>query len=75
MDVCPTVSANWPDGVWKFAETKPISTYITAFVAGPYHYVTDSTKRVFEDVAAEIPSRDVQEGARAALRRRRRVPW
>ncbi|MFM9370170.1 aminopeptidase N [Streptomyces sp. Da 82-17] len=37
------------DGVWKFAETKPISTYITAFVAGPYHYVTDSYERTFED--------------------------
>ncbi|MEU1454808.1 aminopeptidase N [Streptomyces avermitilis] len=37
------------DGVWKFAETKPISTYITAVVAGPYHYVTDSYERVLED--------------------------
>ncbi|QQM43321.1 aminopeptidase N [Streptomyces liliifuscus] len=44
------------DGVWKFAETKPISTYITAFVAGPYHYVTDSYERVFEDgTRLEIP--------------------
>ncbi|MGW7066043.1 aminopeptidase N [Streptomyces sp. NPDC054855] len=37
------------DGVWKFAETKPISTYITAIVAGPYHYVTDSYSRTFDD--------------------------
>ncbi|MFJ8826336.1 aminopeptidase N [Streptomyces sp. NPDC102467] len=37
------------DGVWRFAETKPISTYITAVVAGPYHYVTDSYERVLED--------------------------
>ncbi|MFJ9035785.1 aminopeptidase N [Streptomyces sp. NPDC102406] len=37
------------DGVWQFAETKPISTYITAVVAGPYHYVTDSYERVLED--------------------------
>ncbi|MEW2398550.1 aminopeptidase N [Streptomyces sp. NPDC046862] len=37
------------DGVWRFAETKPISTYITAVVAGPYHYVTDSYERTFED--------------------------
>ncbi|WP_406126496.1 aminopeptidase N [Streptomyces sp. NBC_00989] len=37
------------DGVWKFAETKPISTYITAFAAGPYHYVTDSYSRTFDD--------------------------
>ncbi|MFI7007495.1 aminopeptidase N [Streptomyces sp. NPDC050145] len=33
------------DGVWRFAETKPISTYITAIVAGPYHYVTDTYTR------------------------------
>ncbi|WP_329385535.1 aminopeptidase N [Streptomyces sp. NBC_01351] len=32
-------------GVWRFAETKPISTYITCVVAGPYHYVTDSYTR------------------------------
>ncbi|MFI7384743.1 aminopeptidase N [Streptomyces sp. NPDC049813] len=37
------------DGVWQFAETKPISTYITTVVAGPYHYVTDSYERVLED--------------------------
>ncbi|MET8028410.1 aminopeptidase N [Streptomyces avermitilis] len=44
------------DGVWKFAETKPISTYITAVVAGPYHYVTDSYERVLEDgTRLEIP--------------------
>ncbi|WP_405879760.1 aminopeptidase N [Streptomyces sp. NBC_01384] len=44
------------DGVWKFAETKPISTYITAFVAGPYHYVTDSYARTFDDgTTLEIP--------------------
>ncbi|MFJ6655782.1 aminopeptidase N [Streptomyces sp. NPDC091377] len=44
------------DGVWRFAETKPISTYITCVVAGPYHYVTDSYERVFEDgTKLEIP--------------------
>ncbi|MFD3324594.1 aminopeptidase N [Streptomyces sp. NPDC058701] len=32
-------------GVWRFAETAPISTYITCVVAGPYHYVTDSYTR------------------------------
>ncbi|MFI5659218.1 aminopeptidase N [Streptomyces sp. NPDC051684] len=37
------------DGVWRFAETKPISTYITAVVAGPYHYVTDTYERTFDD--------------------------
>ncbi|WP_406126733.1 aminopeptidase N [Streptomyces canus] len=44
------------DGVWRFAETKPISTYITCVAAGPYHYVTDSYERVFEDgTRLEIP--------------------
>ncbi|MFD7686270.1 aminopeptidase N [Streptomyces sp. NPDC059781] len=44
------------DGMWRFAETKPISTYITCVVAGPYHYVTDSYERVLEDgTRLEIP--------------------
>ncbi|MEU6654369.1 aminopeptidase N [Streptomyces sp. NPDC046900] len=44
------------DGVWRFAETKPISTYITCVVAGPYHYVTDSYSRTFDDgTKLEIP--------------------
>ncbi|MFE7125847.1 aminopeptidase N [Streptomyces sp. NPDC057617] len=44
------------DGVWHFAETAPISTYITAVVAGPYHYVSDSYRRTFEDgTVLEIP--------------------
>ncbi|MET9153626.1 aminopeptidase N [Streptomyces griseoflavus] len=44
------------DGVWRFAETKPISTYITCVVAGPYHYVTDTYERVFEDgTRLEVP--------------------
>ncbi|MEU0967553.1 aminopeptidase N [Streptomyces sp. NPDC005917] len=44
------------DGVWRFAETKPISTYITCVVAGPYHYVTDSYSRTLPDgTALEIP--------------------
>ncbi|GGZ78138.1 aminopeptidase N [Streptomyces echinoruber] len=37
------------DGVWRFAETKPISTYITCVVAGPYHYVTDTYERELPD--------------------------
>ncbi|MEU6841343.1 aminopeptidase N [Streptomyces sp. NPDC046716] len=37
------------DGVWRFAETKPISTYITTVVAGPYHYVSDSYERALDD--------------------------
>ncbi len=44
------------DGVWRFAETKPISTYITCVVAGPYHYVTDIYSRTFPDgTTLEIP--------------------
>ncbi|MEU3886078.1 aminopeptidase N [Streptomyces sp. NPDC029041] len=44
------------DGVWRFAETKPISTYITCVVAGPYHYVTDSYTRTWADgTTLEIP--------------------
>ncbi|MFH8792569.1 aminopeptidase N [Streptomyces sp. NPDC017941] len=44
------------DGCWRFAETKPISTYITAVVAGPYHYVEDSYERVLKDgTRLEIP--------------------
>ncbi|KUF14768.1 aminopeptidase N [Streptomyces silvensis] len=44
------------DQVWKFAETKPISTYITAVVAGPYHYVEDAYERVLDDgTRLEIP--------------------
>jgi aminopeptidase N len=44
------------DGVWRFAETRPISTYITTVVAGPYHYVTDSYSRELPDgTRLEIP--------------------
>ncbi|MEU6219863.1 aminopeptidase N [Streptomyces sp. NPDC047022] len=44
------------DGVWRFAETKPISTYITAVVAGPYHYISDSYSRALDDgTTLEIP--------------------
>ncbi|MFD3919054.1 aminopeptidase N [Streptomyces sp. NPDC058595] len=43
-------------GVWRFAETKPISTYITAVVAGPYHHVTDVYRRALPDGSTlEIP--------------------
>ncbi|UCM88089.1 aminopeptidase N [Streptomyces marincola] len=34
---------------WTFATTRPISTYITAVVAGPYHYVTDHYRRELPD--------------------------
>ncbi|MFC8224405.1 aminopeptidase N [Streptomyces sp. NPDC057287] len=43
-------------GVHRFAETLPISTYITAVVAGPYHYVSDSYTRTFDDGSKlEVP--------------------
>ncbi|MFC0600950.1 aminopeptidase N [Streptomyces palmae] len=41
---------------WHFATTKPISTYITAVLAGPYHRVTDHYRRTFSDgEVLEIP--------------------
>ncbi|AJT67057.1 Aminopeptidase N [Streptomyces lydicus] len=44
------------NGRHRFATTRPISTYITAVVAGPYHYVSDSYRRTFEDGSElEIP--------------------
>ncbi|MEU9699945.1 aminopeptidase N [Streptomyces sp. NPDC047981] len=44
------------EGVWRFAETAPISTYITCVVAGPYHYVTDTYRRTLADgTDLEIP--------------------
>ncbi|MDH2391528.1 aminopeptidase N [Streptomyces sp. HNM0663] len=40
----------------RFAETEPISTYITAVVAGPYHYETDVYRRELGDGSTlEIP--------------------
>ncbi|MFZ0531519.1 MAG: aminopeptidase N, partial [Propionicimonas sp.] len=36
---------------WTFAPTPPISTYVTALIAGHFHTVTDS----YAGVAAEIP--------------------
>ncbi|MBL1093017.1 MULTISPECIES: aminopeptidase N [Streptomyces] len=43
-------------GTHRFATTRPISTYITAVVAGPYHYVSDSYRRTFDDgTELEIP--------------------
>ncbi|MDT3397188.1 aminopeptidase N [Streptomyces sp. B1866] len=41
---------------WRFAPTKPISTYITAVVAGPYHQVRDHYRRELPDGSVlEIP--------------------
>ncbi|WP_329487650.1 aminopeptidase N [Kitasatospora sp. NBC_01246] len=41
---------------WRFAPTQPISTYLTAVVAGPYHVATDHYSRTLADgTALEIP--------------------
>ncbi|WP_049567906.1 aminopeptidase N [Streptomyces sp. SBT349] len=41
---------------WTFATTRPISTYITAVLAGPYHYVADHYSRELPDgTTLEIP--------------------
>ncbi|WKX70335.1 aminopeptidase N [Streptomyces sp. XD-27] len=41
---------------WRFVPTKPISTYITAVVAGPYHVVRDHYRRTLPDgEVLEIP--------------------
>jgi aminopeptidase N len=41
---------------WRFVKTKPISTYITAVVAGPYHMAHDHYSRVLGDSSTlEIP--------------------
>ncbi len=42
--------------VRRFVRTQPISTYITAVVAGPYHHVSDVYRRRFADgTELEIP--------------------
>ncbi|MFD7645323.1 aminopeptidase N [Kitasatospora sp. NPDC059795] len=41
---------------WEFAPTRPISTYLTAVVAGPYHVVRDHYSRELPDgTVLEIP--------------------
>ncbi|MEV7021116.1 aminopeptidase N [Kitasatospora sp. NPDC093558] len=41
---------------WQFAPTKPISTYLTAVVAGPYHVARDHYSRELPDgTTLEIP--------------------
>ncbi|WP_406198597.1 aminopeptidase N [Kitasatospora sp. NBC_01560] len=41
---------------WQFAPTRPISTYLTAVVAGPYHVVRDHYSRTLADgTVLEIP--------------------
>ncbi|MGW2544052.1 aminopeptidase N, partial [Kitasatospora sp. NPDC001574] len=41
---------------WEFAPTRPISTYLTAVVAGPYHVARDHYSRTLADgTVLEIP--------------------
>ena len=41
---------------WRFAPTRPIATYITAVVAGPYHQVRDVWRRALPDgTTLEVP--------------------
>ncbi|NJQ03873.1 aminopeptidase N [Streptomyces zingiberis] len=50
------VPAEGSGTTWRFARTQPISTYITAVLAGPYHRVTDVYRRTLEDgTELEIP--------------------
>ncbi|MFJ3788166.1 aminopeptidase N [Kitasatospora sp. NPDC090091] len=50
------VTAEGDARTWRFAPTKPISTYLTAVVAGPYHVARDHYSRTLADgTALEIP--------------------
>ncbi|MFI9104321.1 aminopeptidase N [Streptomyces fildesensis] len=52
----PARDADPSSATWDFAPTKPISTYITAVVAGPYHVVRDHYARTFDDgTVLDIP--------------------
>ncbi|MGV9264468.1 aminopeptidase N [Kitasatospora sp. NPDC003701] len=50
------VSTEGAARTWQFAPTQPISTYLTAVVAGPYHVATDHYSRTLADgTTLEIP--------------------
>ncbi|MFF1908457.1 aminopeptidase N [Kitasatospora sp. NPDC058218] len=50
------VSTEGTARTWRFAPTQPISTYLTAVVAGPYHVATDHYSRALADgTTLEIP--------------------
>ncbi|MFI2608576.1 aminopeptidase N [Kitasatospora sp. NPDC018619] len=50
------VTAEDGSRTWEFAPTRPISTYLTAVVAGPYHVARDHYRRELADgTALEIP--------------------
>ncbi len=41
---------------WRFSPTRPISTYITSVLAGPYHHETDRYRRTLPDgTVLEVP--------------------
>ncbi len=51
-----SVTADGAARTWRFAPTKPISTYLTAVVAGPYHVERDHWSRELPDgTRLEIP--------------------
>ncbi|MCQ4081890.1 aminopeptidase N [Streptomyces sp. RB6PN25] len=45
----PRPPADGPGLTWDFLPTRPISTYITAVVAGPYHMAHDHYTRALDD--------------------------
>ncbi|MFF2038819.1 aminopeptidase N [Kitasatospora sp. NPDC058170] len=50
------VTAEGDARTWEFAPTQPISTYLTAVVAGPYHVARDHYSRTLADGSTlEIP--------------------
>ncbi|GAA2936827.1 hypothetical protein GCM10020221_35740 [Streptomyces thioluteus] len=52
----PVDASAVPSSIRRFVPTKPIGTYITAVVAGPYHVVRDHYSRELPDgTALEIP--------------------
>ncbi|RKE19106.1 aminopeptidase N [Streptomyces sp. TLI_171] len=63
-----TVTADGSTRTWEFAPTRPISTYLTAVVAGPYHVVRDHYSR-------ELPDGTVLEIPLAATCRRSLAPY
>ncbi len=63
-----TVTEDGAARTWEFEPTRPISTYLTAVVAGPYHAVRDHYSRTLADgTVLDIPL--------AALCRRSLAPY
>ena len=44
--VSNTLGARQSDGVWRFATTKVISTYLAALIAGPYHSIHEQHRDI-----------------------------